>query len=95
MNFSISSFTRKYKGQKLEVEFTISRGALKSMYRALYIASLHQAPPLLFPETESRPQHQPPLKYVLAVTYKMKYLICIASSVSCKIIRTAYFIFHF
>lgn len=55
-------FVKKYAGQSLEVQFNINRGVLKSMHRALYIISQQRVQHLLFPNRESKPIHQPPLR---------------------------------
>lgn len=57
-------FVKKYSNQKLEIQFKINRGVLKSMHIALYMISANQAQFLLFPQEETRPIRQPPLRQV-------------------------------
>ncbi|XP_026271678.1 putative helicase mov-10-B.1 isoform X1 [Frankliniella occidentalis] len=55
-------FVEKYTNQPLEVRFTINRSVLRSMHRALYLITYHNASHLLFPYKESKPTQQPPLR---------------------------------
>lgn len=57
-----NSFVKKYSNQKLEIQFKINRGVLKSMHLALYIINVNKAQFLLFPTMETKPQRQPPLR---------------------------------